>query len=355
MSGDIVLEAGNVGAFSRGSTATVQGEEGVPWNAASGSYIVQRRGDSLLVVHFNVDSGSTPALQLQTQYKNNSIAYRSARDRFGFEEEWTEFYTTKNKPSAADVGAYTKVESDSHFIPLNKNTKTTGYILSKAANLLDDPSSRDLGRSGFLRLNEGLDGLGNMAIHIAHPSVEGAEHARGISFSYGSNGDGDRFRISTYAFDEKGTFKGHRRILTEDDKDSLGSVPVGVPLPWPQTNPPSGYLVCNGQSFNKSTYPKLGLAYPSGKLPDLRGEFIRGLDAGRNIDSGRGVLSWQNDEFKSHKHEFEAIRNETGNSVWGDFFGTGSDYGRKKYSVSNNGGVETRPRNVAFLYIVRAA
>ncbi|WP_237387105.1 phage tail fiber protein [Xenorhabdus sp. Sc-CR9] len=105
LSGDITLDAGSVGAFSRGATATVQGENGVPWNAVSGSYITSRSGDSLLVVHFNVDSGSTPALQLRTQYKNNGIAYRSARDRFGFEESWTEFYTTKNKPSAVDVGA----------------------------------------------------------------------------------------------------------------------------------------------------------------------------------------------------------------------------------------------------------
>ncbi|WP_416776572.1 hypothetical protein ACNFJN_16265 [Xenorhabdus budapestensis] len=90
-------------------------------------------------------------------------------------------------------------------------------------------------------------------------------------------------------------------------------------------------------------------------MPDLRGEFIRGLDVGRNVDSGRKVLSWQGDELKSHNHEFEAIRNATGNSVWGDFFGAGSPHGRSKYTVSNSGGKETRPRNVAFLYIVKAA
>ncbi|WP_411572108.1 hypothetical protein [Xenorhabdus nematophila] len=83
-------------------------------------------------------------------------------------------------------------------------------------------------------------------------------------------------------------------------------------------------------------------------MPDLRGEFIRGLDAGRNVDSGRKVLSWQGDEFKSHNHELEAIKNSTGNSVWGDFFGSGADHGRRKYSVSNSGGKETRPRNIAF-------
>ncbi|CDG97822.1 Putative protein StfE (modular protein) [Xenorhabdus bovienii str. puntauvense] len=144
-------------------------------------------------------------------------------------------------------------------------------------------------------------------------------------------------------------------VATTDDIASTNNIPVGIPLPWPQETPPPGYLICNGENFDKAKCPQLALAYPSGVLPDLRGEFIRGLDAGRNVDSGRKALSWQIDEFRSHNHEFEAIRNETGNSVWGDFFGTGSEDGRKKYPVSDSGGKETRPRNVAFLYIVRAA
>ncbi|WP_241016882.1 phage tail protein [Providencia stuartii] len=61
---------------------------------------------------------------------------------------------------------------------------------------------------------------------------------------------------------------------------ALSDCPVGSPIPWPQATAPTGFLVCNGQTFNKTTYPLLALAYPSGKLPDLRGEFIRGLDAG---------------------------------------------------------------------------
>lgn len=69
--------------------------------------------------------------------------------------------------------------------------------------------------------------------------------------------------------------------------------PVGIPQPWPSTTPPSGWLICNGQSFNKSAYPLLAKAYPSGSLPDLRGSFIRGLDQGKGIDSGRGILTQQ--------------------------------------------------------------
>ncbi len=183
---------------------------------------------------------------------------------------------------------------DNRFIRSDVNTKTSGYILSRAANYYDDPNSRHLGRSGFLRPNQGPDGLGALAIHVAHPNADGPEYARGISFVYGN--DHNDFGISTYAFNKDGKFKGSKRILTENDANSLENIPVGSPIPWPLPNPPSGYFTCNGQAFNKSLYPKLTAAYPSGVLPDLRGEFIRGWDDGRGVDRGRGILSWQANE-----------------------------------------------------------
>ncbi len=61
------------------------------------------------------------------------------------------------------------------------------------------------------------------------------------------------------------------------------AIPVGVPLPWPTATPPEGWLKCNGAIFDKVKYPKLALAYPSGILPDLRGEFIRGWDDGLGL------------------------------------------------------------------------
>ncbi|CAQ83743.1 MULTISPECIES: phage tail fiber protein [Photorhabdus] len=108
-----------------------------------------------------------------------------------------------------------KVESDNRFIRLNTNTKTSGCILSKTANLGDDPSLRDLSLSGFLRPNSWAD-LGGLAIHVAHPSA-GIRHSRGISFEYGSTSGGQEgFGIHTYAFDKDGKFKGKKRILVED-------------------------------------------------------------------------------------------------------------------------------------------
>ncbi len=60
--------------------------------------------------------GSSPAVQFRVNYRNGGIFYRSARDGYGFEADWSEFYTTTRKPSAGDVGAYTKAESDSRYV-----------------------------------------------------------------------------------------------------------------------------------------------------------------------------------------------------------------------------------------------
>ncbi|MBD2812859.1 hypothetical protein ID853_18770, partial [Xenorhabdus sp. Vera] len=136
----------------------------------------------------------------------------------------------KQQSYTARGECYTKSEADNRFIRLNTNTKTSGYILSKAANLLDDPSSRDLGLSGFLRPNEGLEKLGALAIHVAHPQAQGSQYARGISFDYGYK---DRsFNVATYAFDEDGNFKGSKKILTEDDLVSIKSTAQKSPNGW---------------------------------------------------------------------------------------------------------------------------
>ena len=75
--------------------------------------------------------------------------------------------------------------------------------------------------------------------------------------------------------------------------NELRDVLVGIPLPFPLVDVPAGYLAMNGQQFDKTQYPKLALKYPSGQLPDLRGEFIRGWDNERGVDTGRDLLSTQ--------------------------------------------------------------
>ncbi|EIH4351944.1 prophage tail fiber N-terminal domain-containing protein, partial [Escherichia coli] len=73
------------------------------------------------------------------------------------------------------------------------------------------------------------------------------------------------------------------------------SYPVGAPIPWPSDTVPSGYALMQGQAFDKSAYPKLAAAYPSGVIPDMRGWTIKGKPA-----SGRAVLSQEQDGIKSH-------------------------------------------------------
>ena len=153
------------------------------------------------------------------------------------------------------------------------------------------------------------------------------------------------------------------------------ALPVGVPVPWPSATPPTGWLKCNGAAFSAEEYPELAKAYPTNKLPDLRGEFIRGWDDGRGIDAGRILLSIQTGMLEKHRHivvandgydtkdewELATIFKKTYTQGRGlDATNTGgslipSPTLHSRGSIGNTGGGETRPRNIAFNYIVRAA
>ena len=170
---------------------------------------------------------------------------------------------------------------------------------------------------------------------------------------------GDNANLNTTLLAEIGKKANATDVAT---KDHL----IGIPLPYPKAQVPTGFLAMNGQAISQITYPKLFALYGA-HLPDLRGEFIRGWDNGRGIDSGRGILSAQGD----------AIRNITG---FGQYFtAEGSNSGGGALAISTQmssgraagaGGVglkldfdasrvvptasENRPRNVAFQYICLA-
>ncbi|EGQ1982576.1 tail fiber protein [Escherichia coli] len=96
-SADITLTAANVSAFARRATGTYADTSGaVPWNAESGAYNVTRSGDSYIVANFYTGVGSCRTLQIRAHYKNGGLYYRSSRDGYGFEEDWTQIYTKKD-------------------------------------------------------------------------------------------------------------------------------------------------------------------------------------------------------------------------------------------------------------------
>ncbi|HHV0798098.1 integrase [Escherichia coli] len=172
-----------------------------------------------------------------------------------------------------------------------------------------------------------------------------------------------------------GDIKSDGTVKTALENLGLGegsALPVGVPVPWPSATPPTGWLKCNGAVFSSEKYPNLAKAYPTLKLPDLRGEFIRGWDDGRGIDSGRNLLSAQNDAIQNivgsfgRTQLFRDVLSSGPFSQHGQVLSTGlkeaeiiEGYGAYNWTFDASRSVrtasETRSRNIAFNYIVRAA
>ncbi len=175
-----------------------------------------------------------------------------------------------------------------------------------------------------------------------------------------------------------GDIKADGTVKTALENLGLGegsALPVGAPVPWPSETPPAGWLKCNGAAFSAEEYPELAKAYPTNKLPDLRGEFIRGWDDGRGIDAERVLLSIQTGMLEKHRHIVVANDGYDSKEEWelAAIFRRAYTQGRgldaadaggtlipsptlhTRGSIGNTGGSETRPRNIAFNFIVRAA
>lgn len=169
-------------------------------------------------------------------------------------------------------------------------------------------------------------------------------------------------------------------------------IKAGMTMMWPASSAPVGYLECAGQAVSRADYAALfaviGTSFGAGdgstfNLPDMRGEFVRGWDHGRGIDAGRALGSGQSDELKSHNHTASTASSgshshstkvgDDNNSVRGatptnaitmseataDTAATGTgqivDAGNHTHTVTVNstGGSETRPRNVAWMFIIK--
>lgn len=137
-----------------------------------------------------------------------------------------------------------------------------------------------------------------------------------------------------------------------------GGVPVGTIISWPVATDPEdmdNWLECNGQAVLQTAYPEL-FAVVGARVPDYRGEFLRGVDAGRGIDPGRTIGSWQNHAMQSHNHGWTGIEG-------GGYPKEPSERttpGHSRAYVCNTRiidvgeGTENRPRNIAVRYLVRS-
>jgi microcystin-dependent protein len=136
--------------------------------------------------------------------------------------------------------------------------------------------------------------------------------------------------------------------------------PPGAVMTFATASAPTGWLAADGAAVSRTTYSALfdaiGTTYGSGdltttfNLPDLRGEFVRGLDSSRGVDAGRVIGSFQADELKSHTHTFRGYGASLANGA-----NTASGTNTQNYTISTNatGGTETRPRNIALLYCIK--
>ncbi|MDM1166806.1 phage tail protein, partial [Escherichia coli] len=151
-----------------------------------------------------------------------------------------------------------------------------------------------------------------------------------------------------------------------------GAPAIGIPFFWPSAAMPNTvmpewsdmvFLKFNGATFSAATYPKLALVFPGLVLTEARGEFLRIWDDGRGVDAGRGLLSAQGHAYQSHSHR---LLMSAGSAGSGNVIGIDSSLngtltyninqpgGGQIQAIENAGGTETRPRNIAFNFLVRA-
>lgn len=138
---------------------------------------------------------------------------------------------------------------------------------------------------------------------------------------------------------------------------SAPTAEVGTVDSFAQATPPDGWLECNGATVSRTAYAalfaKIGTTWGAGdgattfQIPDLRGEFVRGWDNGRGVDTGRALGTPQADELKAHTHG-------RGLNVVGGSQGAGGNVSLPSYTQTDpTGGTETRPRNVAMLFCIK--
>ena len=141
------------------------------------------------------------------------------------------------------------------------------------------------------------------------------------------------------------------------------SAPTGSVIYSAANAAPTGFIKANGASISRTTYADLfaaiGTTYGAGDgsttflVPDLRGEFLRGWDDSRGIDTGRAFGTAQTDAFKSHTHGIQTWTQNIAGPQPNKVYNGGGYAASYVVNTASTGGTETRPRNIALLACIK--
>ncbi|EOB9905455.1 phage tail protein, partial [Escherichia coli] len=265
-------------------------------------------------------------------------------------------YSSHQKPTPSDIGAL-PTTGGTISGPLSVTDGITGALKGNAdtaTKLAAAPKINGVKFDGSADINLTPENIGAFARRStgAYADSDGAVPWNAESGAYNVTRSGDSYILVNF-YTGVGScrtlqMKAHYRnggLFYRSSRDGYGfeedwaevytsknlppeSYPVGAPIPWPSDTVPSGYALMQGQTFDKSAYPKLAVAYPSGVIPDMRGWTIKGKPA-----SDRAVLSQEQDGIKSHTHSASASSTDLGTKTTSSF-----DYGTKS---TNNTGAHT--------------
>ncbi|AKE45305.1 long tail fiber protein distal subunit [Escherichia coli O157 typing phage 3] len=241
----------------------------------------------------------------------------------------------------AGAGSFASQNNENVRAPFYMNidrTDTSTYVPIVKQRYVQNNSCYSIGtliNGGNFRVHyhEGGDGVSTGAI-IKDLGWE--FNKNGDFYSPGKLGAGN-VRIGTDGniTGGSGNFANLNTTINNLKTDIVSSYPIGAPIPWPTDTPPEGYAIMEGQTFDTGLYPKLAAVYPSGTLPDMRGQTIKGKP------SGRDVLSTEADGIKSHNHSASASNTDLGTKTTSSFdYGTKTsssfDYGTKTSNTTGN-------------------
>ncbi|EEU4298193.1 tail fiber protein, partial [Escherichia coli] len=228
---------------------------------------------------------------------------------------WRRDYNSRNKPTASEIGA----------LPSGGTAVSSVNLASKGqVTALTDNTQGATGLELYEVYNNGYPTAYGNIIHLKGMTAVG-EGELLIGWSGTSGAHAPAF-IRSRRDTTDANWSPWAQLYTSAHPPAE-FYPVGAPIPWPSDTVPSGYALMQGQTFDKSAYPKLAAAYPSGVIPDMRGWTIKGKPA-----SGRAVLSQEQDGIKSHTHSASVSSTDLGTKTTSSF-----DYGTKTTSLFDYG------------------